>query len=186
MNREEISKKIEAVLFFKGEPVSKSALARMLEVSSEELSGGLEHFKEAISGRGVKVIENGDFTSLGTAPEVGEIIERLSKEELEKDLSKASVETLSIILYQGPVGRNEIDFIRGVNSAFILRNLLIKGLIEKTVHPQDRRTFLYSASTDLLSHLGITSLGDLPEFEEVRGRIKTFKEHFEAEADTKE
>lgn len=185
MSREDISKKIEAVLFFKGEPVSKSGLARLLGIKPEELGSGLEHFKESLSERGVKLLENGDLISLGTAPEVSDVMEKLSKEEIEKDLSKASVETLSIILYQGPIGRNDIDFIRGVNSGFILRNLLIRGLIDRSVHPHDKRTFLYTPSTELLSHLGITAVEELPEFMEVREKIKTFKETFEVENEDK-
>ena len=69
---------------------------------------------------------------LGTAPQMSATVETLTKEELMKDLGKAGLETISIILYKGPISRAEIDYIRGVQSNFILRNLLVRGLIEKS------------------------------------------------------
>ena len=81
-----------------------------------------------------------------------------------KDLGKAGLETLSIILYRGPATRRDIDYIRGVNSQFILRNLLIRGLVEKIQNPDDQRTFFYKPTFQLLSYLGIGKLEDLPEY----------------------
>ena len=60
---------------------------------------------------------------LGTSAEASTLIEKLTKEELNRDLGKASLETLSIIMYQGPIKRSQIDYIRGVNSTFILQKL---------------------------------------------------------------
>ena len=103
------------------------------------------------------------------------LIEKLTKEELMKDLGKAGLETLSIILYQGPLPRAEIDYIRGVNSQFILRNMLIRGLIEKVENPADRRSFLYKPTMQLLAHLGLSSTSSLPDFDVVRKNIEAFK-----------
>jgi segregation and condensation protein B len=75
-----------------------------------------------------------------------------------KDLGKAGLETLSIILYQGPISRAEIDYIRGVNSNFILRNLLIRGLIERVENPHDQRSFLYKPTLELISYLGLSKI----------------------------
>ncbi|MDE2188364.1 MAG: SMC-Scp complex subunit ScpB, partial [Patescibacteria group bacterium] len=65
--------------------------------------------------------------------------------------------------------------IRGVNSQFILRNLLIRGLIERVENPADARSFLYKTTLDLLAHLGISKIDDLPEYEQVRKDIEIFK-----------
>ncbi len=82
------------------------------------------------------------------------------------------METLAIILYQGPVKRSQIDYVRGVNSQFILRNLLVRGLIDRSLDPADERVFVYSPSLELLSYLGVSSVKDLPEFEKVIGALQ--------------
>jgi segregation and condensation protein B len=161
-------------LFWKGEPVKLKKLAEILNVSVEEVEQGVETLKGKLAGRGVALIRLEDEVSLGTAPEASELIEKLAKEELIRDLGKAGLETLTIILYKGPVKRSEIDYVRGVNSQFILRNLLVRGLIERVVNPEDERTFLYKPTFDLLSLLGIQSIKDLPEYETF---IKTLEEH---------
>lgn len=181
MNEEDLSKKIEAVLYFKGEPVSKSALSRLLSASEEKIENGIYKLRRSLSGRGVTIVENQGRISLGTSPEVSNFIERLSKEDVEKDLTKASLETLSIILYQGPLERSEIDFIRGVNSTFILRSLLIRGLIDRKPSSVDRRTYVYQPSGKLLEHLGVTKIDELPNLEEVRSKIEEFKKSFETD-----
>jgi 2-methylisocitrate lyase-like PEP mutase family enzyme len=119
-----------------------------------------------ISGLGL-VVHDGHL-QLVTSPKVYDAIETLRKEETTKDLSKAALETLSIILYQDNVSRADIDFVRGVNSSFIIRNLLVRGLIIRKPHPSDSRTFVYTASHDLLSYLGISSISDLPDFERIQ------------------
>lgn len=171
-----LDQKIEAVLFWKGEPVSLKKLSQIFEVSVEEIKSGIETLKTKLEGRGVSLVEKEDEVMLMTSGENSELIEKLAKEELSKDLGKASLETLSIILYQGPVKRSEIDYIRGVNSQFILRNLLVRGLIEKEQDPKDARTFVYKASFDLLSHLNLKNIAELPEYETVRKDIEQFKQ----------
>jgi len=104
------------------------------------------------------------------------LIEQLTKDELTRDLGKAGLETLSVVLYQGPISRADIDYIRGVNSQFILRALLIRGLVERVDNPKDARSYLYKTTLDLLSHLGVSKLSELPEYEQVRKDIEEFKQ----------
>jgi segregation and condensation protein B len=171
----DLDKKIEAILFWKGEPMKLKKLADMFSVSLDDIKFGINTLKENLEDRGVALIEKEDEVMLATAPEFSSIIEELTKEELSKDLGKASLETLSIVLYQGPIKRSEIDYIRGVNSQFILRNLLVRGLIEKITDPKDARTFVYKPSFELLAHLGVKSIEELPEYESVRTDIESFK-----------
>ena len=128
-----IEKKIEAILFWKGEPMSRKKLGEILKVGQIEINEAIEKLKENLKDRGIVLQENGnparphDNSGAGgeitfaTAPEFSSLIENLQKEELNKDLSKASLETLSIVLYKNGVSRAEIDYIRGVNSSFTLR-----------------------------------------------------------------
>ncbi|MEK7471352.1 MAG: SMC-Scp complex subunit ScpB [Patescibacteria group bacterium] len=166
-----LEQKVEAILFFKGEPVSLKKFQDILKVSKEEIQTAILNLKENLQNRGVALIENNNEITLGTAPEHSKLIEDLQKEELNKELSKASLETLSIILYKNGVSRAEIDYIRGVNSSFTLRALSIRGLIEKTTDVKDSRKYIYKPSFDLLSFMGVKSVEELPDYGEVNNSI---------------
>ncbi len=170
-----LSSQIEAVLFYKAEPLSVKRLAQILKKDEKEIKNALTELREELKGRGLTLVEWEDEVTLGTSKEVSALIETLTKEELVKDLGKAGLETLSIILYQGPLSRAEIDYIRGVNSNFILRNLLIRGLIERVDNPKDQRSFLYKPTLELISHLGLSKITDLPDYDAVRSDIENFK-----------
>ena len=166
--------KIEAILFFKSEPVSISALSKILHADEQEIITSIGILKEKLYGRGIALLSKNEEVLLGTTAEASVLIENLMKEEISRDLGKAGLETLSAVLYQGPITRAELDYIRGVNSTFILRNLLIRGLVEKIPNPKDQRSFLYRPTFELLAHLGITRVADLPEYDTVRNEIAAF------------
>jgi segregation and condensation protein B len=166
-----LDSQIEAVLFWKGEPQSIKKLAASLGKKEEEIKAGLDILAEKIKGRGVELIYKDDEVMLGTASKFSHIIERLTKEELVRDLGRAGLETISIIAYKGPISRAEIDYIRGVQSNFILRNLQIRGLVEKITNEKDHRSFLYKPTFELLSFLGVSKIEDLPEYEKVKAEF---------------
>ena len=191
-----LESKLEVVLFWKGEPMSLKKLGEILsaqaglKVSEGEIKDAIFNLKNNLEGRGIVLLENGGEITLGTAPEFGKLIENLQKEELNKDLSKASRETLSIILYKNGISRAEIDYIRGVNSSFILRALSVRGLIEKNPDPKDSRRFLYRPSFDLMSFMGVKSVEELPDWAEVHDSInstvQTMEDISAREAENKE
>ena len=168
-----MQQKIESILFYKNEPVSLRDLSMWLEVSEDEVKAGLEALQEALHGRGIVLLENRGEYSLATSPECSSLIEKIVKEELSKDLSGASLETLAVVLYKSPVTRKEIEYIRGVNVSFSLRNLLLRGLIEKISSKLDERIFLYTPTSDALKYLGVTSVNELPGYVEVTKEIAT-------------
>lgn len=173
--------KLEALLFFKGEPVKKKKLAEILEITGPELEKATTELQNNLENRGLSLIQKENSLELRTSPEASTLIETLIKEDLHKDLGKAGLETLSIVLYKAPVAKRDIDYIRGVNSSFILRNLMIRGLVERTTSKEDSRSFVYSPTTDLLAHLGIGKLEDLPEYGEVEKQIQEFYEQDKTE-----
>lgn len=177
----QLEQKIEAILFFKGEPISRKKLEEVLGVSQLEINESITKLKEILKDRGIVLQENENEVMLGTAPELSEIIEKLQKEELNKELSKASLETLSIILYKNGVGRALIDYIRGVNSSFTLRALSIRGLIEKTTDKDDSRRYIYKPTFALLSFMGVKSVEELPDYETVNHSIESTAQVFEEE-----
>lgn len=176
-----LESKIEAILFFKGEPVSLNKLSDILKVSKSEITAAVSNLKTSLANRGIVMLEKENEIALGTAPELGKLIEDLQKEELNKELSKASLETLSIVLYKNGVSRAEIDYIRGVNSSFTLRALSVRGLIEKTVDTKDSRRYIYRPSFELLFFMGIKSVEDLPDWGEVSNSIETAAKNLEEE-----
>jgi segregation and condensation protein B len=169
-----ISAQIESILFWKGEPMSFKEIAKILNLDEAIVRDNSVILQSELENRGIVLINSGEKLSLATHAQMSEKIAVLLKEELSRDLSKANIETLSIILYRGAVTRSEIDYIRGVNSQFILRALSIRGLVDRETDPKDERAYLYKPSIELLSHLGITDREKLPDFEKITSDISNF------------
>jgi segregation and condensation protein B len=182
-----LTQHIEAILFWRGDPMSISSLAKITGAEKDEVKQALIQVKSDLSSRGIVLIEHDGEYTLGTNPESAKLIEAARTEELSKDLGKAGLETLAIVLYQGPIRRSDIDYIRGVNSNFILRNLLIRGLIERKPDPKDSRASVYLASMELLRFLGLSHVEDLKDFEAVKEAIAQFKNNdAEVQSETSE
>lgn len=163
----DLTAQIEALLFWKAEPVTVAELARSLPCSETEIVPAMETLASQLTGRGITLVRNGEQVMLGTSTEAGDLIEKLTKDELSHDIGKAGLETLTVVLYRSPVTRAEIDYIRGVNSSFILRNLLVRGLVDKIPNPADARSFLYRPTFELLSWLGVKEISELPDYRQV-------------------
>jgi segregation and condensation protein B len=176
----ELIKKIEVILFYMAEPVDIIFLAKTLEVKKEEIEGVVSSLKESLESRGVRVLLHDKQVSLVTAPEYSGLIEKIIKEERERDLGRAGIEALSIIAYKGPVTKKEIEYIRGVNSQYALRSLLLRGLVEKKSIESDPRMIGYNITTDALRFLGLGQVSDLPEYTELKKQLEV-KEDVEME-----
>jgi len=163
----ELESKIEGLLFYKGEDVSIKKLAELLNTNENDIEEALKKLEVSLVNRGLVLVRKNDSVVLGITSELSALIESIRKEEIAKELSKASLETLTIVLYKNEISRSEIDYIRGVNSSFILRNLLVRGLVEKIIDPKDTRRMLYRPTFDTLSYMGITSIKELPNYEQI-------------------
>ena len=177
----ELPNTIQAILFYQAEPLRIDRLATLLKHSEEDVLAAIKILEERLLSSGLRLLINGDEVTLGTSPDASEVIEAITKEELSKDLSKAALETLAIVLYKGPITRAEIDYIRGVNSTFTLRNMLIRGLVEKVDNPEDSRSFLYKPTFQLLEYMGVTKPEDLPEYEQSVATLEGFSSTKEEE-----
>ena len=162
-----LESKIEGLLFYKGENISISKIGELVKVSENEVRESIDNLKTSLSSRGLVLMKKDDEVYLGINSEMTPFIESIRKEELNKELSKASLETLSIVLYKNGVTRSEIDYIRGVNSSFILRNLQVRGLVERGVDINDNRRTIYKPTFDLLSYMGVSKIEELPNYEKV-------------------
>lgn len=167
-----LTQKIEGYLFYTGEPVAIKQLGKLFDVSEGEVADALKNLEGQLEGHGMMLVRNDAEVMLATHPELGEVITALKKQELSEPLSKSALETLTIILYKDGATKPEIDFIRGVNSGFMLRNLLIRGLIEKVTNTDDKRVAKYRGTFETLQYLGIGSISELPNFELFKQEIE--------------
>lgn len=172
----DIARDIEAYLFMRGGSIEKSELCELFSISEEKLADALSHLTTEDKERGIVLVDTNDSVELKTAKESEERLTLLRKEELNKDIGRASLEVLSIILYRGPSTRSEVDRIRGVNSTTAVRNLLLRGLLDRVTNPKDERQHLYRPTTDALAHLGVRRLSDLPDYEETKKQIALLEE----------
>ena len=178
---QKLSHTLEALLFWRGEAVTIKDLAKDTETDEERVHAALTELEESLSMRGIRLVRDGERVALATAPEVHTLIEKLRKEELEGPLGRAGLVTLAIIIYHGPLSRADIEYIRGVNSASILRSLTMRGLIEKIENPENKRSVHYRPTPELPATLGVTQLSELPNFESVRASVAAILEERDTE-----
>lgn len=174
-----LDQQIEGVLFFKATPMKKSTLCTLFSCTEQELAAAISELTRRLQSGATRLVQINDEIELVTAPELDELIESLRKDEMKRDIGKAGAETLAIVLYRGPLARADIDRIRGVNSSFILRNLMMRGLIEKDT---SLKQVHYKATPALMAHLGITQMTELPEFENIMNALDTYEKELNAES----
>ena len=171
-SKEPVENLIEAALFFKGGTMSVKELASAVGITAEEVDARVKSLAVSLEGRGLRIVYENGHVALGTAPSAHEMIEKIRREELDGPLGKAGLETLAIIMFRGPLSRSDIEYVRGVNSTTTLRTLMIRGLIERTENPKDKRSFIYQATAELPAYFGIGALSELPAFEDTRNKIE--------------
>ena len=169
----DLSQKLEALLFLSGSPMTAKRLGAFFKLNEEKIEKGLDELEEKLVNRGIRLSKKDGEYMLVTAPEEGKLLEDFAKDEIGQDLSRAMLETLAVIVYKGPISRSEIDYIRAVNSGFTLRNLMIRGLVERIPNPKDSRVWLYRPTFNFLKFAGIEKLGSLPGYEEFRKEMDT-------------
>ena len=160
-----------------------SRLASILKKKDEEIKEALGNLEKHLDAEHfLSLLKDGDHVSLVSAPGVSKVVEDFAKEEFAGELTRPGLETLAIVAYKGPIKRSEIDYVRGVNSSFMVRNLLMRGLIERMRDPKDSRAFFYRASSDFMKFLGIASMADLPEYGAFAEKLEAFLKEGENEA----
>ncbi len=157
---------VEAIIFASGKPVGLRAIAKVLTSSLEEVQACVAELKKEknTAESGVHLLDHEGTVQFVTNPAHGALIASLVKDEFAGELTRPQLETLSVICYRGPVTKPEIEQIRGVNCSVIIRNLLIRGLVEER-EDASRLQLVYTVTADFVRHLGVSTLTDLPEFE---------------------
>ena len=166
----DLKSKIESILFISGDALSIKQIKRALgeEVDNDKIKKALEDLVEEYQNRGIRIFSKEDKIQMVTAPENAAIIEKLVKSQLTEELTLAALETLACIAYKEPISKIEIDELRGLNSIFSLRSLMIRGLVEKTACKSEtgEKADCFKTTLDFLKKLGIEKVSDLPKYEQ--------------------
>jgi segregation and condensation protein B len=162
---------VEALLFVAAAPVPVNQIAEALAVHPQQVEEIIRNLSaEYKQNRGLRIEWYANRVQLTTAPELADIVEKFLGLEATSRLSRAALETLAIISYRQPVTRPGIDGIRGVNSDGVLKSLLSKGLVQEIGRAESPgRPILYGTTLDFLQQFGLSSLEELPPYDEVSG-----------------
>ncbi|HEY8424028.1 MAG TPA: SMC-Scp complex subunit ScpB [Clostridia bacterium] len=144
-----------------------------LSVSQEEMDQAVSLLEKKHSGSsGIQLLKFNDKLQFSTNPDLADEVSAVLNPIKEKELSKSCLETLAIIAYKQPITRLEVEQIRGVNSEYTFNVLIQHGLIE-VVGRKDviGKPMLYGTTDEFLKRFQLTSLEDLPDYEELLERI---------------
>ncbi len=159
---------IESLLFVSDEPVDAVQLAKALDVTLESVEAGLRRLDKLyhVTGRGLRLQAREGQYSLVTAPEAAGAIEDFLNLDLTTKLSGPALETLAVVAYRQPVTRLQIEAVRGVDCAGVLRSMTQRGLIEEVGRLETvGRPILYGVTDLFMQHFGLMDLAELPPLE---------------------
>lgn len=160
---------IEGLLYVQGDlGLTIKQIEDILEISEEEakrLVLSLKNYYEE-NNRGLRINYLGNTIKLTTKEEHQEYYQKLLEDEKNHNLSQSALEVLAIIAYNEPITRGDLENMRGVDSTYVLRRLLAKGLIKECGKSDlPGRPILYKTTDDFLDYFGLASINDLPSIE---------------------
>lgn len=165
--------KIEALLFVATKALPVKQLARLLGEKEDAVRAAVEALVAArnASEGGMHMLVHEDTVQLVTNPAYAQDVLMFTEAELDPELTRPSLETLTIIAYRGPVTKPEIEAIRGVNCSLIVRNLLMRGLIVERDDAVKMQP-VYALSTDALRYFGVHRVEELPDYGELHSNAR--------------
>jgi segregation and condensation protein B len=161
---------IETVLFLEAEPLDEAALSRITGLAKEVVEGALELLVEESSeaSRGVEPIRSGGGWILAPKAELWDSLKERYGRKNENRLSRAALETLSIVAYSQPITRAEVEAIRGVSADGMVRFLLDRELIKEVGKKEaPGRPVQYGTTREFLKYFRLGSIADLPRLDEL-------------------
>ncbi len=149
--------KLVTILFLSGEPIKIDTISLLLVVTREEIEKHIEELSASLNSIGLSLLRSNDGLSIVTQSVQSPLVEAFWKEELEGDLTPATLQVLTLVAYIGMPTREEISYIRGVQSSQSIRTLTVRGLIS-------RQAEVCVLTGDALKHLGVTTVEELPDY----------------------
>ncbi len=161
---------IETVLFLESEPLDVASLSRITGLAGEVVEGALEFLGENCSAanRGLEPVRSGGGWILAPKAELWESLKDRYGRKNESRLSRAALETLSIVAYSQPITRAEVEAIRGVSADGMVRYLLERDLIKEVGKKEaPGRPVQYGTTREFLKYFRLGSIADLPRLDEL-------------------
>jgi len=163
-----LKSQLESLLFVAVRPVALKDLALSAQAKPQAVEEALTELAAdyQTSQGGLALIKNNGQYQITTRAENAPLVQEFLKDETTGELSQPSLEALTIIAYRGPIAKLELDRIRGVNCSLIVRNLLLRGLIEEK-HDKSQDEYYYTVTHDFIRFLGISAVTDLPDYDKL-------------------
>ena len=152
--------KVITLLFLSGDAIPVKKLADFLGISPEEVTEDAPFVKSKLEELGLTLLVSNEGLSIVTKPEQTELITAWTKQELEGELTPAALQVLTLVAYLGYPTREQISYIRGVQSSQSIRALTVRGLITRVGE-------ISSLTAESLKQLGVTKVEELPEYEKM-------------------
>jgi segregation and condensation protein B len=178
MSYRDLSPLLEAIIYLAKEPISLDAICKALpDVGRSEIDENVRQLIDKFRApeHGIEIREVAGGLRFSTKPEHHEVLKQFIKSQIPPTrLSLAALETLAVIAYKQPVTVPEIQDIRGVQGAGVIKTLLDKKFITAAGRKEVLgRPILYKTTRDFLIHFGLKDLNELPSMEEFEELIKT-------------
>lgn len=151
-------------LYLTGDSVSFSVLKELLHASDAEIEKVVNEAETALHAIGLGLIKNTEGVMITTMPENAGLVASFWKQELQGDLTPATLQVLTLVGYLDGPTREEISYIRGVQSSQSIRTLTVRGLVY-------RQGEVCTLTTEALKYLGITTVKELPEYENIHAKF---------------
>lgn len=178
-----LKSQLESLLFVAIKPLSSRELAGLVKGEAKDVEAALQELAADYSSRqsGLAIVKNNGQYQLTSAADNANLVQDFLKTETSGELSQPSLEALTIIAYRGPIAKSELDHIRGINCSLIIRNLLLRGLIEEKFDSRKEEHY-YSVTHDFIRFLGIPSVEELPDYSQLH-RTEAIKSALDESAD---
>ena len=185
MDIEKLDNVLESLLFLSGDALKTDDIAASLELQKSEIKKSVRRLKDKYGGKcGIQLLEFNGKLQFGTNPDNKEEVESVLNPIKERELSKATLETIAIIAYKQPVTKLEVETVRGVNCDYTMQTLLNLGMIEVVGlkdaigHPK-----LYGTTDEFLRRFRLENINQLPDYESLLQSIEEL-EHRQIESDS--
>ena len=173
MNKTELVKFLEGLLFLAGDGISTDDLVGHFDLTEKAVNNAIEVLQEKYNGDcGINLVKYKNKIQFSTNPELAENISEILNPIRERALTRAALETVAIIAYKQPITRTEIEQVRGVNSDYAIDLLENNNLIE-VVGRKDAigKPLLFGTTDKFLKRFGLTDISDLPDYDSLLERI---------------
>jgi len=181
---------LESLLYVQGdEGLTLEQITTILEISDEEAKEVINNLRKEYENvnHGLRINYLGNTLKLTTKEECKDYFSKLIENPGTNLLSQASLETLAIIAYNEPITRIKVDELRGVDSSYIVRRLVAKGLIKESGRSDlPGKPILYKTTDEFLDYFGLSSIEELPEIkfeEEIEEEKDLFKSNYKEEVE---